>query len=926
MVTSMLEIIDNDGDSFAQRVEMYYSKRAELVSTLEEIFRSYRSLAEKFDHLSEDLQSANHTIAYVFPDRVPYAMEDEDDDNFNQTSASSIHPDKPRLPKVQTLKKDFRNRSMFFSREGQLKKAVRSQTSGLNKDEALEEIDKLQKEMLALQTEREFMKGSYEYGYKKFKEIEDQITEKQKRVCDLQDEFRIGSVIDNNEGRSLMANQALKSCQESLNMLKEENELSSKVARAESRRIKHVNDKFEALRNKFNSPQTDQQEKHKRLSSTAELDNMAYDIDNEANQREDTEASDQQEKHKHISSTTELDSMAHKIDNEENESQDMEALQKEIEEKFQVDLNESLTMPELVKKIDDLVKRVIHLEAAVFSEKALVKRLKSEADELQEQVKTLEEDKEALIEVSDAMKKRIDELEAELSRVKDLVKTVLDQNNSLKTHFTEAICNVNHLSVKLHEVEVEAIRLDAKDDRGTKEHEILPAPDHSLPLKDTGTKLEEDKNVSAEGENNVDEPSYNKVDGDSEKGPELEGKNKAEKEYLPETESNVPDTELEELESDEEEQPNWRQLYLKGLDDREKILLDEYSSVLKNYKEVRKKLNEVDKKNRDGFFQMALQIKELKYAVALRDQEIQSLRQRLCSVDEYNKDGELVEHEGTQRSTSPESNLTEFIHPSPIDEKTDETVVEQTAQGRFKESAKKMGEQVKSGDVSEIEDKIRSDIDDLLEENLEFWLSFSTSIHQIQKYQTSVKDLKAELSKLRQKIHQEGSRGKMKLEARPIYSHLREIRTELTLWLENNGLLKDEVQDRHSSLCNIQDEIARVTNATNLGRETGINVYQAAKFQGEVLNMKQEIKKVGDELDVGFTRAGQLKQEIEKITEDLEKELSSSTSSQFQSKSWRPRIPLQSFLFGIKIKKRRKTKKPLQKQISYIIEPKKPSG
>ncbi|MBA0849633.1 hypothetical protein Goshw_018469 [Gossypium schwendimanii] len=744
MVTNMLEIIDNNEDSFAQ--------------------------------------GANRTIASVFPDRVPYAMEDEDDDNFNQTSTSSIHSNKPRLPKGQTLKKDFRDQSMILSEEGQLKKAVRFQTSGLNKDEALEEIDKLQKEMLALQTERQFMKSSYEYGYKKFKEIEDQITEKQKRVCDLRDEFGIGSVIDNNE----------------------------------------------------------------------ELDNMAYDIDNEANQREDTEASDQQEKHKHISSTTEPESMAHNIDNEENESQDLQALQKENEEKLQVDLNEYLTMPELVKKIDDLVKRVIRLEAAVFSEKALVKRLKSEADELQEQVKTLEEDKEAMIEGSDAMKKRIDELEGELCRVKDLVKTVLDQNNSLKTHFTEAICNVNHLSVKLHKLE--AIGLDAKADRGTEEHEILPAPDHSSPLKDTGTKLEEDKNVSAEGENNVDdESSYNKADGDSEKGQELE-----------------------------EEQPNWRQLYLKGQDDREKILRDEYSSVLENYKELRKKLNDVDKKNRDSFFQMALQIKELKYAVVVRDQEIHSLRQRLCSVDEYNKDGESVEHEGTQRSTSPESNLTEFIHPSPIDEETDETVVEQTAQGRFKESAKKMGEQVKCDAVPEIEDKIRSVMDDLLEENLEFWLRFSTAIHQIQKYKTSVKDLKAELSK--------------------------EIKTELILWLENNEALKDEVQDRHFSLCNFQDEIARVTNATNHGRETGISEYQAAKFQGEVLNMKQEIKKVGNELNAGFTRAGQLKQEVEKITADLEKELSSSTSSQSQSKPWQPRIPLQSFLFGIKFKNRMKTK------------------
>ncbi|XP_040961437.1 protein NETWORKED 2A-like [Gossypium hirsutum] len=150
------------------RVEMYYSKKAELISTLEEIFQSYCWLTEKFDHLSKDLKSDNRTIASVFPDRVPYAMEEEDDDNFNQTSTSSIHSNKPRLPKGQTLKKDFRNRSMLLSKEGQLKNAVRFQTSGLNKDEALEEIDKLQKEMLALQTEREFMQSSYEYGYKKF--------------------------------------------------------------------------------------------------------------------------------------------------------------------------------------------------------------------------------------------------------------------------------------------------------------------------------------------------------------------------------------------------------------------------------------------------------------------------------------------------------------------------------------------------------------------------------------------------------------------------------------------------------------------------------------------------------------------------------------------------------------------------------------
>jgi hypothetical protein len=42
-----------------------------------------------------------------------------------------------------------------------------------------------------------------------------------------------------------------------------------------------------------------------------------------------------------------------------------------------------------------------------------------------------------------------------------------------------------------------------------------------------------------------------------------------------------------------------------------------------------------------------------------------------------------------------------------------------------------------------------------LKENLEFWLRFSTSVHQIQKFQTSIQDLHAELQKLKDKKQEE---------------------------------------------------------------------------------------------------------------------------------------------------------------------------
>ncbi|KAK9271951.1 hypothetical protein L1049_002318 [Liquidambar formosana] len=54
---AMLSVIEEDGDSLAHRVEMYYKKRPELIKMIEEFNSSYRSLAERYDQLSS--QSAH---------------------------------------------------------------------------------------------------------------------------------------------------------------------------------------------------------------------------------------------------------------------------------------------------------------------------------------------------------------------------------------------------------------------------------------------------------------------------------------------------------------------------------------------------------------------------------------------------------------------------------------------------------------------------------------------------------------------------------------------------------------------------------------------------------------------------------------------------------------------------------------------------
>ncbi|XP_057963521.1 protein NETWORKED 3C [Malania oleifera] len=51
---SMLKLIDEDADSFAQRAEMYYKKRPELINMVEDFYRAHRSLAVRFDQVKSD--------------------------------------------------------------------------------------------------------------------------------------------------------------------------------------------------------------------------------------------------------------------------------------------------------------------------------------------------------------------------------------------------------------------------------------------------------------------------------------------------------------------------------------------------------------------------------------------------------------------------------------------------------------------------------------------------------------------------------------------------------------------------------------------------------------------------------------------------------------------------------------------------------
>ncbi|KVI08648.1 KIP1-like protein [Cynara cardunculus var. scolymus] len=747
-VEHVLNLIQKDGDSFARRAEMYYRHRPELISFVEETVRAYRALAERYDKLSTELQKANTTIAAICPEKVMY--DDYDDDYAdspskmpkNTSQNTTKMPKNSKMPR-KTVKGLLKNASKSIQGT-KTTKTDRSDDvlrSGLTKDEALEEINKLQKEIVGMQTMKEFMKGSYESSLAQYWDTESKITEHQQKVCSLQDEFQVSRIIEEDDARTLMVEGALKSCEETLDNLQKTQEKSSQEAKQKLKSLKNNEEKDADEKSKSNVPNQDDQNETKEC---------------------------------------------------------FESLSKNPQ-----------TDEEMADTIEKLVNKVISLESSVSSQTALINMLRAEADDLQTQIRKSEDNKAALIVGVPILIKIRKSLEEKSNGMQDLDQNVNNENKSLKTLFSEALHNLELLSEKIESVK-----------------------------------------MKGESEEPIDESANTKI-----LSPQDEDKKVIE----------VKDCVLE-----SEDDINLREM-LSGFEEKEKILLEEYITILRNYKDTKKKLAEEEERNQGALSPVTGHARKLNSEIVKRDNEIRLLKQKLKLLQEtFGKDKVDIPSEEKEGVTS-------LDEPQP---------------------------------VSAIQEKLRTDIDAILDENLDFWFKFGAMFYQVHKFTKQVQDLQ-EMAK---KVKANGLMNKSSTSMfttdlisniRPIYKHLKEINNELTSWLERSTLLKDELQMRCLSLSNIQEEITRALRESLKEEEIKFGSLVAAKFQGEILNIKQENNKVKDELQAGLDHATALKHEIQMTLARLEQEfgLADIPNQPHQKSTRRSRIPLRSFLFGGKSKK-----------------------
>jgi hypothetical protein len=246
-------LLGEEADSFSKRAEMYYKRRPEVMTQVEEVYRLYKSLADRYDIMSGELHKANHTIATAFPDQVQYAMLEEENDNIPK-AFTPVDPRKIHKSTVDGLMKKKKKGEHTVKMPHGAKNNTLDQ---INKENAKEEINRLQKSILVKQTEKEFIKSSYESGIAKYWDLEKEINGMQEQVCHVQDKFDESAVIEDDEGRALMTATALKSCEDTIVKLQEQRKSSTAQAIGESERVKVLRDKINTAMNKYGKSLSD---------------------------------------------------------------------------------------------------------------------------------------------------------------------------------------------------------------------------------------------------------------------------------------------------------------------------------------------------------------------------------------------------------------------------------------------------------------------------------------------------------------------------------------------------------------------------------------------------------------------------------------------------------------------------------------------
>ncbi|KAF5941642.1 hypothetical protein HYC85_019284 [Camellia sinensis] len=436
-VKAMIKLIEEDADSFARRAEMYYKKRPELMKLVEEFYRAYRALAERYDHATGELRHAHRTMAEAFPNQVPFVLSD---DSPSGSSAHEREPHTPELPHpiralldLDDLHKDAKGLKQLHEMFGAREVALENSRDGREK--------KLDDEVLQLSDENQNLKNKVHSEVERASRAETEIENLKKALVDLHAE-KEAVLLQYQQSTEKLSNLEGELNRAQMNS-RGLNEQASKAA-AEVQTLKEVLVKLEAERDTSFLQHKEFLERISNLESTISQAQKDAQGLNERAIRAEIEA---------------------------------QFLEKELS-RLETEKNAGLLQyKQCLEKISDLEKKssVAEEEAIVLNERA--DRAETEVRELKKSLAEINEEQEAAARRYEHCLEKISKLESELScaqeEIRCLNSVVLIETAKLKS--AEEQCVMLETSNQSLRLEAENLvkKIAMKDQQLSEKHEEL---------------------------------------------------------------------------------------------------------------------------------------------------------------------------------------------------------------------------------------------------------------------------------------------------------------------------------------------------------------------------------------------------------------------------------------------------------------------
>ncbi|MQL88930.1 hypothetical protein Taro_021496 [Colocasia esculenta] len=220
LVKEMLKLIEEEGDSFAKKAEMYYKRRPELVAHVENFYRMYRALAERYDNVTGELRK-----------NIPAGLQSPGSTAGSDLGSEPPSPPRSPSPEQTSDRKFSRSQSraraagfdFFLGSGGRAGSRKGSETSSSSESESASESDEVKE-----------MGGDLDPNHvcPRMVQLESELQEvkdKLQQYEQISDEGVLPSRVAELEAELTAANQKLQGSQEVINQLRQDLEKKTQV-------------------------------------------------------------------------------------------------------------------------------------------------------------------------------------------------------------------------------------------------------------------------------------------------------------------------------------------------------------------------------------------------------------------------------------------------------------------------------------------------------------------------------------------------------------------------------------------------------------------------------------------------------------------------------------------------------------------------